>query len=189
MSNETTNLKLHKWDTTNSDDLKEKFDIEKSLNENWDKIDEAIKSLQDKANDWEIVKELTLEEEIKQWDIDLGGDYKEIDVRFDFEASSADATRPGELMFRINDTKNYGTGIGINVSTYAHFVIKSIVKAGRIFSFHEGTTNTSSMPNLATVNTREYSSYVEANSINKFRIYAYGGNITAGSKITIYGRK
>lgn len=36
MSKETENLKLFKWDTTSETDLNNKFDIEKTLNENWE---------------------------------------------------------------------------------------------------------------------------------------------------------
>lgn len=42
MANETKNLKLFKWDTGSQTDLESRFDINKSLNENWDKTDEAI---------------------------------------------------------------------------------------------------------------------------------------------------
>ena len=40
MSTETEKLKLFKWDTSNEVDLESDFDIEKTLNENWDKIDD-----------------------------------------------------------------------------------------------------------------------------------------------------
>lgn len=40
MSTETEKLKLFKWDTSNEIDLESDFDIEKTLNENWDKIDD-----------------------------------------------------------------------------------------------------------------------------------------------------
>lgn len=40
MSTETEKLKLFKWDTSNEIDLESDFDIEKTLNENWDRIDD-----------------------------------------------------------------------------------------------------------------------------------------------------
>lgn len=40
MSTKTEKLKLFKWDTSNEVDLESDFDIEKTLNENWDKIDD-----------------------------------------------------------------------------------------------------------------------------------------------------
>ena len=40
MSTETEKLKLFKWDTSNEVDLESDFDIKKTLNENWDKIDD-----------------------------------------------------------------------------------------------------------------------------------------------------
>lgn len=47
MSLLTTFLKLFKWDTTDSEDLEQEFDIDKSLNDNWDKIEDFA----EKAND------------------------------------------------------------------------------------------------------------------------------------------
>lgn len=49
MSSETKNLKLFKWDTSNQNDLKSQFDLNKSINENWDKIDEAVGAKADSA--------------------------------------------------------------------------------------------------------------------------------------------
>lgn len=45
MSLLTNFLELFKWDTSNSEDKAQKYDIEKSLNENWDKIDTSIEEL------------------------------------------------------------------------------------------------------------------------------------------------
>lgn len=42
MANYTSNLNLKKWDLDDADDLSSAFDIEGTLNENWDKVDEAI---------------------------------------------------------------------------------------------------------------------------------------------------
>lgn len=39
MAKKTEKLKLFKWDTSNQTDLESQFDINKSLNENWDKLD------------------------------------------------------------------------------------------------------------------------------------------------------
>lgn len=47
MSKETENLKLFKWDTTNETDLNNKFDIEKTLNENWEKLDINVGNIQE----------------------------------------------------------------------------------------------------------------------------------------------
>ena len=48
MSNQTQNLELFKWDTTNETDKKSKFNIEKSMNENWDKLDANAEDVKDK---------------------------------------------------------------------------------------------------------------------------------------------
>lgn len=45
MSKLTNFLKLFKWDLDDQEDLKSNFNIEKSLNENWDKIDNGVKNL------------------------------------------------------------------------------------------------------------------------------------------------
>ena len=47
MSKETENLKLFKWDTTSETDLNNKFDIEKTLNENWEKLDINVGNIQE----------------------------------------------------------------------------------------------------------------------------------------------
>ena len=44
MANYTDYLNLKKWDLTDEEDLKSKFDIEGSLNDNWDKVNEAVKA-------------------------------------------------------------------------------------------------------------------------------------------------
>ena len=48
MSTETEKLKLFKWDTSNEIDLESDFDIEKTLNENWDKIDDNTEEVSKK---------------------------------------------------------------------------------------------------------------------------------------------
>ena len=42
MANYTDNLNLKKWDLTNEEDLSSSFDIDGTLNDNWDKVDEAV---------------------------------------------------------------------------------------------------------------------------------------------------
>lgn len=53
MSRETTNLKLFKYDPTQ--DQESTFNIDTALNENWDKIDEELKKVSDKANTKEVI--------------------------------------------------------------------------------------------------------------------------------------
>ena len=45
MSLLTNFLKLFKWNTEDENDLEQQFDIDKAMNDNWDKLDEAIKGL------------------------------------------------------------------------------------------------------------------------------------------------
>ena len=45
MSLLTSFLKLFKWDTSDANDLEEEFDIDTSMNDNWDKLDKAIEDL------------------------------------------------------------------------------------------------------------------------------------------------
>lgn len=53
MSKLTNFLKLFKWDLDDQEDLKSNFNIEKSLNENWDKIDNGVKNLDNSKVDKE----------------------------------------------------------------------------------------------------------------------------------------
>ena len=51
MSLVTNFLNLFKWDTSDDTDLNSNFDIDTALNENWDKIDAGVKSLNDNKVD------------------------------------------------------------------------------------------------------------------------------------------
>lgn len=42
----TKKLSLFKWDTEDPNDLSKEFDVEQALNENWDKVDNAVETLQ-----------------------------------------------------------------------------------------------------------------------------------------------
>ena len=61
MSSETKNLKLFKWDTSNQNDCKSQFDLNKSINENWDKIDEAVGTKADSVQVESQIDALTAE--------------------------------------------------------------------------------------------------------------------------------
>lgn len=65
MSKLTEFLKLFKWDIGSKTDLESDFNIEKALNENWDKIDEKIKEL-DEAKISSILKQKL--EDLKNYD-------------------------------------------------------------------------------------------------------------------------
>ena len=56
MSLLTDFLKLFKWDTTSETDLDEEFDVDKAMNENWDKIDAKAKEHDDSINTLEDVQ-------------------------------------------------------------------------------------------------------------------------------------
>ena len=51
MSLLTPFLKLFKWDTTNETDLESEFNIDKSMNENWDKLDKKAQEYENKILD------------------------------------------------------------------------------------------------------------------------------------------
>lgn len=52
---------MFKWDLTNEDDLKSEFDIGKSLNDNWGKIDTAIEDLDTRVSSLESISKYRLE--------------------------------------------------------------------------------------------------------------------------------
>ena len=56
MSLLTDFLKLFKWDTTSETDLDEEFDIDTSMNGNWDILDTKAKEHDDKINTLEDVQ-------------------------------------------------------------------------------------------------------------------------------------
>lgn len=47
MSDLTDNLKLFKWNTTDETDLEQEFDIDKAMNDNWDKLDDFAERVND----------------------------------------------------------------------------------------------------------------------------------------------
>jgi len=63
-----------------------------------EKIDEA----KNRIPEWVLIKEETLEEEINIWKIDLGNEYKEIEIRLDYQPFSVQ--KPGEIMLSINNS-------------------------------------------------------------------------------------
>lgn len=56
MSTETEKLKLFKWDTTNQSDLDSNFDIDKALNNNWNKIEKRSDEIDSKLSELENSK-------------------------------------------------------------------------------------------------------------------------------------
>mgnify|MGYP007070303261 CR=1 FL=1 len=61
MSERTGKLNLFKWDTTDSQDLASNFDIDTALNENWDKIDDFARDIDNSKQDAESGKGLSEE--------------------------------------------------------------------------------------------------------------------------------
>lgn len=62
MSKRTGKLNLFKWDTTDSQDLASNFDVDTALNENWDKIDEFARDIDNTKQDAEDGKGLSTED-------------------------------------------------------------------------------------------------------------------------------
>lgn len=77
MSLLTPFLKLFKWDTTNETDLESEFNIDKSMNENWDKLDTKAQEHENKILDIEDSiediqnKDTELEAEIQELEKDI----------------------------------------------------------------------------------------------------------------------
>ena len=98
MSTETEKLKLFKWDTSNEIDLESDFDIEKTLNENWDKIDKNAKEVNTNISNINS-KNTELEKELKE-------------AQEDFYQNSIRGQASGEYI-HVEDSSNCRARIGI----------------------------------------------------------------------------
>ena len=58
-------LNLFKWDTNDTEDLEEEFDIDTAMNNNWDSINENAKSVEEKL-DTQNTKTAELEKKTEQ---------------------------------------------------------------------------------------------------------------------------
>ncbi len=123
MSTETEKLKLFKWDTSNEIDLESDFDIEKTLNENWDKIDDnteqvskknieqdnSISELQEEIENLRNISNIMPSVNQKGENITLNNTAKNVRFR-KFEIS-------GNVKQKVTTQVNYFTGKNIKAGT------------------------------------------------------------------------
>ena len=111
MSKITNFLGLFKWDTGNTSDLNEQFNLEKSMNENWDKIEEAIEENQTNINNLEENK-ANLADVYSKTDIDASLNNK-VDKEAGKVLSSNDYTDEDKAKLEASASKEYvSTRIG-----------------------------------------------------------------------------
>lgn len=117
MSTETEKLKLFKWDTSNEVDLESDFDIEKTLNENWDKIDDnteevskknieqdnSISELQEEIENLRNISNIMPSVNQKGENITLNNTAKNVRFRkFEIGGNSEQETREGYNLLNAN---------------------------------------------------------------------------------------
>lgn len=103
MSKETENLKLFKWDTTSETDLNNKFDIEKTLNENWEKLDINAGNIQEELENLRNITNVLPTVSEKGENITLNNTAKNMRFRkFKVGGNSEQETREGYNLLNAN---------------------------------------------------------------------------------------
>ena len=108
----TNFLKLFKWNTEDENDLEQQFDIDKAMNDNWDKLDEAIKGLDtnkvDKVNGKGLsTNDYTNEDKAK---LDSLENYDDTEIKQDIEdiqtkdeAQDTEIDKQSDLIQKLKD--------------------------------------------------------------------------------------
>lgn len=103
MSKETENLKLFKWDTTSETDLNNKFDIEKTLNENWEKLDINAGNIQEELENLRNISNIMPSVNQKGENITLNNTAKNVKFRkFGIGGNVKQETREGYNLLNAN---------------------------------------------------------------------------------------
>lgn len=90
----TSFLNLFKWDTNNSEDLDSNFDVDKALNDNWGKIDDGVKKLNDEKVDKVTGKGLSTKDFTAEYETKLKGlkNYDDTTVKKDVATNKTNIT-------------------------------------------------------------------------------------------------
>lgn len=121
MSKETENLKLFKWDTTSETDLNNKFDIEKTLNENWEKLDINAGNIQEELENLRNITNVLPTVSEKGENITLNNTAKNMRFRkFKIGGNVKQETRSGKNLLELME------------GTYSNNGITAVVKSGVI---------------------------------------------------------
>ena len=121
MSKETENLKLFKWDTTSETDLNNKFDIEKTLNENWEKLDINAGNIQEELENLRNITNVLPTVSEKGENITLNNTAKNVRFRkFGIGGNVKQETRSGKNLLELME------------GTYSNNGITAVVKSGVI---------------------------------------------------------
>lgn len=194
MSKETENLKLFKWDTTSETDLNNKFDIEKTLNENWEKLDINAWNIQEELENLRNITNVLPTVSEKGENITLNNTAK--NVRFKKFKVSGNAKQETTTQVNYFTGKNIkaGTGNGVgysfdnsilnlNGTTTGAGDIKSIVTTG--ISLEAGTYTATAIILSGTYTKpsgKDFAIYIRDKS-NNLIFGASGSNFDKSSKV------
>ena len=144
MSKLTEFLGLFKWDTTNETDKKSKFNIEKSMNENWDKLDANAEDVKDKIESLHSenaeLKERLIDAENNQLtgqatgtsidiydsadsrvrDVEIGGHSEQETTEGKNKFAGADTTINNGITFKKNSDGSYNITGSATAQAYAY---------------------------------------------------------------------
>jgi hypothetical protein len=123
MAGWTDFLNLFKWDTNNSEDLDSNFDIDKALNDNWTKINDGVKKLNDDKVDKVTGKGLSTKDFTADYETKLKGlsNYDDTAVKKDISTNKTNiATNSQDISTLKNNISNIENEIDNIQSTRGH---------------------------------------------------------------------
>lgn len=180
MSQLTNFLKLFKWNTSDEADLEEEFNIDKSMNDNWDKIDKFAKEAKDKLDGLSNYDDSEIKQDI--------ADIKEANTSQDEEIVKLQeiVQKQGELLIKYKNNQFNETieGTSINVQDSSDLPAVLEVSGGVRQATRKGT-------NLLDLNVTQ-NSKVTVNEDGTITINGTGGfslnykELTLKANITYY---
>lgn len=138
MPKNTEFLKLFKWDLENPNDLESDFDIKKSLNDNWDKIDKGTRDLSDNSENKHTYYTMTVtEEKAAETEVEIPCSYTvgadNIDIFIDgiylkCEKSEGDMANYREVGQAGSTSNKIQFGFNLEIGEELTFIVKGAIE-------------------------------------------------------------
>lgn len=131
------------------------------------------------------IKEVTLTTE-GRFNVPLDESFSEVYAYVEMPQNSA--YRNGEIYFGVNGTTR-ATGYGVNQNNYMRSVIHAEVRGDSVYADEIVGQQVNVYPSILTGIHNYFAPIRNDNFINEINFYTWGGNMIAGSKMTIYGKR
>ncbi len=192
MSLLTDFLKLFKWNTSDADDLEEEFDIDTSMNNNWDKLDEAIEDLDTNKVDKVDGKGLSTNDFTNEYKEKLEelNNYDDTEIMQDIEDIQEEQTTQNteikELQDRLQQTQNALINETTDEATSLHVTNSAELPAKlSVRGNHKQETRSGKNKLLCTESNYTKNGVTVASVGNKITVK---GTATAGFSISLYSK-